>query len=46
MYAQWRSIEDYDAMRANPEPLPFLQRAMSLATFAPGMYEVAETYTP
>jgi quinol monooxygenase YgiN len=46
MYAQWRSIEEYEAMRANPEPIPFLQQAMKLATFAPGMYEVTETYTP
>jgi len=46
MYAQWRSMEDYEAMRANPAPLPFLQQAMKLATFAPGTYEVTETYAP
>jgi quinol monooxygenase YgiN len=46
MYAQWRSIEEYEAMRANPEPTPFLQQAMKLATFAPGMYEVTEIYAP
>jgi quinol monooxygenase YgiN len=45
MYAQWRSAEDYQAMRANPAPLPFLQRALEIAKFDPGMYEVVESYT-
>jgi quinol monooxygenase YgiN len=27
MYAQWRSIEHYEAMRQDPGPLPFLQEA-------------------
>ena len=46
MYAQWRSIEDYQAMRENPAPLPYLQQAVALAKFEPGMYEVVETYSP
>ena len=46
MYAQWRSIEDYQAMRENPAPLPYLQQAVALARFEPGMYEVVETYSP
>ena len=46
MYAQWRSIEDYQAMRENPAPLPYLQQAVALAKFEPGMYEVVETYPP
>jgi len=46
MYAQWRSIEDYEAMRENPAPLPYLQQAVALAKFEPGMYEVVETFTP
>lgn len=46
MYAQWRSVEDYQAMRANPEPLPYLQQALAIATFDPGMYDVVETYFP
>jgi quinol monooxygenase YgiN len=46
MYAQWRSIEDYEAMRENPAPLPYLQKALALAKFEPGMYEVVETYSP
>jgi quinol monooxygenase YgiN len=45
MYAQWRSVEDYRAMRENPEPLPYLQQALAIAKFDPGMYEVVETYS-
>lgn len=29
MYAQWRSVEDYQAMRENPAPLPYLQQALA-----------------
>jgi hypothetical protein len=29
MYAQRRSVEDYQAMRENPAPLPYLQRSQS-----------------
>jgi quinol monooxygenase YgiN len=46
MYAQWRSIEDYEAMRKNPAPLPYLQQALALAKFEAGMYEVVETFSP
>ena len=46
MYAQWRSIEDYEAMRADPGPLPYLQQALAIAKFDPGMYEVVETFLP
>jgi len=45
MYAQWRSIEDYEAMRQNPAPLPYLQEALTIAKFEPGTYEVVETYS-
>jgi len=45
MYAQWRSLEDYQAMRANPAPLPYLQQAIAIAQFDPGVYEVVETYS-
>jgi hypothetical protein len=45
MYAQWRSVEDYEAMRANPTPLPYLQQALAFAKFEPAMYEVVETYS-
>ena len=46
MYAQWRSVEDYQAMRQDPAPLPFLQEALAIATFEPGMYEVVQTFLP
>ena len=46
MYAQWRSIQDYEAMRADPGPLPYLQQALAIAKFDPGMYEVVETFLP
>src|SRR5258708_20257081 len=45
MYAQWRSVEDYQAMRLNPAPLPYLQQALAIAKFEPGMYQVVETYS-
>jgi quinol monooxygenase YgiN len=46
MVAQWRSAEDYQAMRNDPAPLPFLQEALTIAKFDPGMYRVARTFTP
>jgi quinol monooxygenase YgiN len=44
MYAQWASVEEYQAMREDPAPLPYLQEAMTIATFEPGMYEVVRTF--
>ena len=46
MYAQWRSIEDYESMRRDPGPLPFLDEALTIASFEPGMYEIVRTFTP
>ena len=46
MYAQWRSNEEYQAMRENPAPLPYLQQALAIAKFEPGMYEVVQTFSP
>jgi quinol monooxygenase YgiN len=46
MYAQWASVEDYEAMRQNPGPAPALEQALKIATFDPGMYEVAEISLP
>ena len=46
MVAQWRSTEDYQAMRQDPRPLPFLQEALTFATFEPGMYEAVRTFSP
>ena len=45
-YAQWRSVEDYEAMRQDPAPLQYLQEALAFATFEPGMYEVVQTFAP
>jgi quinol monooxygenase YgiN len=46
MYAQWRSVADYQSMRSNPAASPYLQKALALARFEPGMYEVVETFAP
>jgi quinol monooxygenase YgiN len=44
MYAQWQSVDAYEAMRRDPAPMPFLTEALAIATFAPGMYEVVKTF--
>ena len=44
MYAQWRSADDYQNMRNNPTASPYLQQALEIATFEPGMYEVVKTF--
>jgi hypothetical protein len=44
MYAQWRSVEDYQAMRENPAALPYMQQALTLAKLESEMYEVVETF--
>jgi quinol monooxygenase YgiN len=46
MYAQWRSMDDYQNMRNNPTASPYLQQALEIATFDPGMYEVVKTFLP
>ncbi len=46
MYAQWRSLDDYQAMRNNPTASPYMQQAVALAQFELGMYEVVETFSP
>ncbi|MEJ1959354.1 MAG: antibiotic biosynthesis monooxygenase family protein [Nitrosomonadales bacterium] len=46
MYAQWRSDEDYQAMRRDPRPLPYLTQALKIAKFDPGMYEIVQTFSP
>jgi quinol monooxygenase YgiN len=45
MYAQWRTLADYQAMRENPTALPYLQKALAIAKFYPGMYEVVEIFS-
>jgi quinol monooxygenase YgiN len=46
MYARWRSSKDYEAMRADPAPLPYLNEALKIATFEPGMYEFVREFHP
>jgi quinol monooxygenase YgiN len=46
MYARWRSEAEYNAMRRSPIASPYLDQALKLATFAPGMYEAVETFLP
>ena len=46
MYAQWRSVEDYESMRRDPGPLPFLEESLTIARFEPGMYEIVRTFAP
>ncbi len=46
MYAQWGSAEDYQAMRKDPAPLPFLEEALTIAKFEPGLYEIVRTFLP
>jgi quinol monooxygenase YgiN len=46
MYAQWESVEAYDAMRRDPLPRPYLQEALAIAKFEPGMYEIVKGFTP
>ena len=40
MYAEWESREAYEAMRGDTRPAAYLEEAMSIAEFQPGMYEV------
>ena len=44
MVAQWRSQADYQAMRADPGPLPLFEEMLSFARFEPGMYEVVRRF--
>jgi quinol monooxygenase YgiN len=46
MYAQWRSLEDYQAMRDNQASQPYLQEALTFARFDPGTYEIVQEFVP
>src|SRR5260221_13254978 len=46
MYALWRSAEDYQAMRDDLRSLPFLEEALKIAKFEPGMYESVRMFRP
>lgn len=43
-YAQWRSVEDFEAMLKNPVAIPHIEQASTLGTFEPGLYEVVSAY--
>jgi len=42
-YAQWRSQQDFDAMRQHPKAKPHMVAAAALATFEPILCEVVES---
>ncbi len=45
-YAQWRSPEDFEAMKKNPEVAVHMRAALQLATnFEPYLYQVSFTDT-
>src|ERR1700733_2135490 len=44
MHSRWRSEADYAAMRTDPRPLPFLQKALNFARFDPGIYRVERRF--
>jgi heme-degrading monooxygenase HmoA len=46
MHARWRSIEDYQVMRANASGQSSLQEALTFAKFEPGMYEIVRDFQP
>jgi quinol monooxygenase YgiN len=46
MYAQWSNMEAYQSMRNNATASPYLDDALKIASFSPGMYEVVETFLP
>jgi heme-degrading monooxygenase HmoA len=39
-YAQWRSRDDFERMLKNPDAIPHMREAASLAAFEPHLYEV------
>jgi quinol monooxygenase YgiN len=45
MYAQWRSMDEYQKMRENPQAAPVLQEALKIASFESGVYQVVENFT-
>lgn len=46
MVARWESKDAYEAMRADPRPLPWFQQALEVSTFTLGMYEAVEEFRP
>jgi hypothetical protein len=46
MYAQWRSLDDYETIRRDPRPVPYLREALTFAKFEPGICDVVESFAP
>ena len=47
MYAQWKSAEHYqhyESMRSDPVASPYVEQALAIAKFDPGMYEVVKVF--
>ena len=44
-YAQWQSIKDFEAMRANPRAAEHMKAAAALASFEPIGCQVVESIT-
>jgi len=47
MYAQWKNAEHYQhyqSMRSNPVASPYVEQALAIAEFDPGMYEVVKVF--
>lgn len=42
-YAQWKSKDDFETMRSNPEAAPHMKAAASLAEFDPILCEVSDS---
>jgi quinol monooxygenase YgiN len=45
MYAHWRSMEAYQAMREKTAPGGYLEQALTIAKFEPGIYEIVGTFS-
>lgn len=46
MYSQWRSVEDYQAMREDQALLAQTKEILAIAKFEPGIYEVVDSFEP
>jgi quinol monooxygenase YgiN len=47
MYAQWESEQHYQhyvSMRSNPGASPYVEQALAIAKYDPGMYEVVKVF--
>ena len=45
MYAHWRSMAAYQTMRESPAPGGYLEQALAIAKFDPGLYEVVGSFS-